>query len=69
LPQALAEKQLLKHAPAPPQSSGQRLELAEGTSLANTNMDLFKHTLPHCASAEIFFSCCGSVEALPALAS
>jgi hypothetical protein len=40
---------------------GQRLELAEGTSTRG-----IKST--RCSSAVLFFSCCGSVAALPALA-
>jgi hypothetical protein len=39
----------------PPQRSGHRLKLAEGTDMFN---------LPRCTSSESFFSCCNSVAAL-----
>jgi hypothetical protein len=58
--QAQAAYLRFKHASAVARPSAKRLELAEGTSPRRI-------MLPRCASAELLFSCFGSVAALPAL--
>ena len=63
LPHAQAAWRLLKHASAvarSPRSYGQRLRLAEGTSPRGIKP-------PRCTSADLFFFCCDSAAALPAL--
>jgi hypothetical protein len=68
--QTQAASKLLKHALAP-RNYGQRLELAEGSSLRGlfyhfSHKTGFIYSTPQHLRV-LFFSCCGSVAALPPL--
>jgi hypothetical protein len=59
--QANPKSSMLRQWRARREAIGQRLELVEGTSPRAIKSS-------RCASSELFFSCCGSVAAPPALA-